>query len=135
MRDGYWLLHGFYLQIWGPYMCFVMCYSAERKGSRKKNVNQIQRLEKCTHIYSKNVIYSRENMNNPQTPVAHSLAQRDKMLTLSHSSYRYTRRHIQTLRRPHTHLHVWPPHVVLHSSGDKRCSYIKCVMHTVGPNS
>lgn len=31
---------------------------------------------------------------------------------------------------------MWPSHVVLHSSGDKKCFilYIKCVMHTVSPN-
>lgn len=45
-----------------------------------------------------------------------------------------TQTHSHSFKR--THLHVLQPHVALHSSGDKKCSYINVsVMHTVGPNS
>lgn len=106
VRDGYWLLHGVYLQMWGPYMCFIMCYRPET-----------QTLAKCTHIYSKNVISNWYNIKTPQTPAAHVLTQR-QMPTFSLS---------------HTHLHVWCVYIAVGIKSALTSNV--SVVHTVGPNS
>ena len=87
-------------------MCFVMCYSAEKekkKTSPRKNVKQIRRLEKCTHIYSKNVIYNRQNRNNPQTPVCALARTNTDAYILLTVFYKYTQRHTNTHTRSVSH--------------------------------
>lgn len=66
----------------------------------KRKVNQIRRLEKCTHMYNINVIYNQWNISN-------------------HKHAEIGRQHW------HTHTHVGQ-HEVLHICGDRKCSYIKC---------
>lgn len=122
---------------YGDHTCVSSCVTVQKGGkktSSRKNVNQIRRLAKCTHIYSKNVIYNRYNIKTPQTPAAHSLTQRDRRL---HSrSHTHRRTNTDTLEPSLTHSHVWPPHVVLHSSGGIKSALTSTVsvMHTVGPN-
>lgn len=90
--------------------------------------------KKCTCIYSKNVIYNWYDMKTPAGYVLSCVWMQEKTYPVLPVLHVDAQTHSHSFKR--THLHILQPHVALHSSGDKKCSYINVsVMHTVGPNS
>ncbi len=108
--------------------CVSSCVTVQnRKTSSRKNVNQIQRLEKCTRIYSKNIM-----QNRTQT------TRRPQLHTRSHND---TRTHPHTKTHTHVDLHshtyMYDRHTWFYTAVGRKSALTSdvSVMHTVGPNS
>lgn len=112
---------------------YVLQCEKKSETSSRKHVKQTQGLEKCTHIYSKNVIYNWQNFSNRQGPVAHKHTHTQLIDTYAHS---FPLLQIKT-QTSHTHTYMYDRHMWFDIAVGIKSALTSnvSVMHTVGPNN